>query len=150
MSSVSITSINHRKKKLSKSNSFFDKAFILKPAEGEAGTCIRKRWVSKGSETHGEFSMCEMLIRTMVNQCWCVLGSLPELQENRGLCGNVYFSTEVTLTKECFSATAPCKMQKTWWSERTWTSGTFKAILQNIVKHICCDSLFALWFFFFL
>lgn len=59
----------------------------------------------------------------------------------------VYFSIEVTLTKECFSATIPCKMQKNWWNERTLTSGTLKTILQNIVKHIYCDSLFTLWFF---
>lgn len=64
--------------------------------------------MSKGSETHGEFAMCETLIRAMVNQRQCVLG-LPELQENSGLCGIVYCSTEVTLTKGCFSATDHAK-----------------------------------------
>lgn len=51
------------------------------------------------------------------------------------------------LTKECFSAMVPCKMGKNWWNERTLTSRTLKTLLQNIVKHIYCDSLFTLWFF---
>lgn len=65
MSSISITSIN-RRKDLSKSNSFSDKAFIPKPAEGEIGSCIRKRQVSRGSQPHGEPSTCMGLIRTLV------------------------------------------------------------------------------------
>lgn len=84
MSSISITSINHRKK-LSKSNSFSDKAFILKPAEGEIGSCTRKRQVSQGSQSHREPSMCMVLIRTLVSLHSHAQGFLTQPEKTKTL-----------------------------------------------------------------
>lgn len=94
MSSISITSINHRKK-LSESNSFSDKAFIPKPAEGEIGSCIRKRQVSRGSEPHGEPSMCTVLIRTLGSLHFPAQGLLDSTRIKLRLCGQVNFGVEI-------------------------------------------------------